>query len=154
MTLTKLTPAIKFTFTLAVVITILLIAFSNGAVDAQTVRNPTTATGTDAEPIGPLEWQMFSERVAGTGGGGGAAGGGGSFSNTVQPRTGNPVYGDVWMYNRRTGKIYRVFSQCAESDGGYTGNAGCLIAVRIYSSDRLDRHLPNPQVSDPPGLEW
>ncbi len=40
-----------------------------------------------------------------------------------------------------------------EENDGYSGDAGCLFAVRVYSGDRLGPYQPNPLTDDPPGFE-
>lgn len=94
------------------------------------------------------EWRMFGGNVAGTGGSGGSGG-----SNTITGSRGSVglrVTGATWLYNTKTGKIYRVWERCNEEDGG---GSGCPIAVPVFSADRLDRYLPNPATDDPPGFE-
>ena len=95
------------------------------------------------EILSSYEWRMFGGNVAGTGG---SAGGGQSI---VGGSTGSAVKGATWLYNTKTGKVYRVFERCA----GDEGSSGCLFAVPIFSADRLDDFLPNPATNDPPGRE-
>ena len=47
----------------------------------------------------------------------------------------------TWLYNAKTGKVYRVESQCAED----IGKSGCLMALPVFSTDRLSAFLPNPR---------
>lgn len=89
------------------------------------------------------EWRMFSGNVAGTGGSGNGA------NQFAVGRVGDSVYAKTWLYNAKTGKVYRVWERC----GGDNGGNGCLSAVPVFSSDRLDVYLPNPATDDPPGLE-
>lgn len=93
------------------------------------------------------EWRMFGGNVAGTGGSGGSGGSDTLTGSTGS--TGNAVKGATWLYNTKTGKVYRVFERCA----GDEGSSGCLFAVPIFSADRLDDFLPNPATNDPPGRE-
>ena len=46
----------------------------------------------------------------------------------------------TWLYNAKTGKVYRVLSKC----GGDSGQNGCLTALPVFSADRLSEFLPNP----------
>ena len=99
------------------------------------------------EQVVTEEWKMFSNNVAGTGGSGGGA------NEFASGGTGNPVIGTTWLYNTKTGKVYRVWSGCGEGRNGYSGDAGCLFAVQVYSGDRLGLYQPNPLTDDPPGFE-
>ena len=53
----------------------------------------------------------------------------------------------TWLYNAKTGKVYKVFSTCGED------SEGCLLAVPVLSADRLSEFLPNPGItpSEPGG---
>ncbi len=44
----------------------------------------------------------------------------------------------TWLHNAKTGKVYRVQFQCE----GATSD--CLIALPVFSADRLGEFLPNP----------
>ena len=46
----------------------------------------------------------------------------------------------TWLYNADTGKVYRVEFQCADD----IGESGCLVALPVFSADRLSTFLPNP----------
>ena len=121
---------------------------SGNVAEAQT-RDPLTDffEGAAADLLQGYEWRMFGGNVAGTGGSGGSGG-----SDTLPGSTGivgRGVYGETYLYNSKTGKVYRVFSQC----GGDEGANGCLIAMPVFSADRLDDFLPNPATGDLPGNE-
>ena len=66
------------------------------------------------------EWRMFAANVAGTGGSGGSDGVPGSVGRVVQS--------PVWLYNVKSGKVYRVFTQCGDDEGEY----GCLWAMPVF----------------------
>lgn len=76
------------------------------------------------------EWEMISQRVAGTGGSGG-----GGFAGI----SGAPVYGEVFLYNKRTGKVFRYFANCGESSPN-----GCVVPLRPLH-DMVGIPLPAPQ---------
>ena len=44
----------------------------------------------------------------------------------------------TWLHNAKTGKVYRVQFQCEGT------TSGCLIALPVFSADRLGEFLPNP----------
>lgn len=118
--------------------------FGGGWDDVASAQAPdplTEALGEAAalEILSGYEWRMFGGNVAGTGGSGG--------SDVVSGITGSSVIGATWLYNTKTGKVYRVLERCA----GDEGTAGCLFAVPVFSADRLDDFLPNPAANDPPG---
>lgn len=123
----------QLTFVLAAILLLLLGWLAGGSgnvVEAQS-----------ADPL--LEWRMFGGNVAGTGGSGG--------SDSLGGLTGRAVTGATWLYNAKSGKVYRVWEKCNEDDGG---GSGCLIAAPVFSADRLDVYLPNPATdNDLPGLE-
>ena len=85
---------------------------------------------TPADPQGAGNWEMFSQRVAGTGGTGSGGFGG---------LTGSPVYGTVYLYNRRTGKVFRIFENCGESQPN-----GCMVPLPTLH-DTPGIALPRPQ---------
>ena len=101
------------------------------------------------EILSTYEWRMFGGNVAGTGGSGGSAAGGQSLSSGSTGSVGRSVIGATWLYNTKTGKVYRVLERCAGDEGA----SGCLFAVPVFSGDRLDDYLPNPATNDPPGKE-
>lgn len=92
------------------------------------------------------EWRMFGGNVAGTGGSGG--GGGSELLTGSRGATGNPVIGATWLYNTKTGKVYRVWNRCGDDDPN-----GCLTALPVYYGSPLDTYLPNPAIEDPLGME-
>ena len=103
---------------------------------------PPPAPTSGEERLEGYEWRMFGGNVAGTGGSGG--------SDLLTGSAGHGVHGGAWLYNSRTGKVYRVFNQY----GGEDGANGCLLALPVFSADRLGDYLPNPATDgDPPGYE-
>ncbi len=93
------------------------------------VRTPAQVAG------GSADWDMISERVAGTGG---SAGGGQSFSSGL---TGSPVVGNVYLFNRRTGKVYRVFHDCGDD-----GANGCITPLSVVNENVYAQDTPTPTV--------
>ena len=72
-------------------------------------QSTTDTTDTETE----YEWDMISQNVAGTGGS--------SAGQASESSTGEPVHGNVFLFNKRTGKVYRFWAGC-ENDGPN----GCL----------------------------
>ncbi len=87
-----------------------------------------TTSGSQGSP----EWKMFSQRVAGFDGGGLYPGGSG--------------VGDVFLYNQRTGKAYRFFSNCGEQ-----GANGCFAVLSVLEGG-YPIVTPQPQAerTEPP----
>ncbi len=79
------------------------------------------------------DWEMIAQRVAGTGGG---AAGGQSHSGAIP---GNSIFGDVYLINKRTGRVYKVFDSC----GGTAGSNGCLAPLPAIDVD-ADVYAPIP----------
>ena len=86
------------------------------------------------------EWRMFSENVAGTGGSGGAGAGGESLSGGYRGSVGDAVRATTWLYNAKSGKVYRVYTKC----GGDEGTHGCLFAMPVFSGDPAGPVLAEP----------
>lgn len=88
--------------------------------------------------------------------GGYVAGKGGSGcsgrSDALPGLTGNigtPVYGQTWLWNTCTGKVYRIYFGCADEEG----QNGCKVSMPAFSADRLGDDLPSPAKDNLPGLE-
>ncbi len=77
-----------------------------------------------------FEWAMFGQRIV-------AAGGGGSDDDQQSPEMPVFVEGTSFLYNRRTGKVFRVFLGCGE----VLGRNGCLEELPVVR--------PNEQSPDP-----
>lgn len=88
----------------------------------------------DSDSGDTYEWEMVSQRVAGTGGSGG-----GAYSVGI---SGAPVYGTMFLYNKRTGKVFRYFENCGE-----TNPNGCVVPLRPLH-DMAGIPLPRPQGRD------
>ena len=132
----------KSQITFAAIAVVLLVAgwWAGGA---SNVVEAQSQDALEAALLQGYEWRMFGGNVAGTGGSGGG-------SDTYAGSTGSvglPVNGATWLYNTKTGKVYRVWERCNEEDGG---GSGCLVAAPVFSADRLDRYLPNPATDDDP----
>ena len=91
------------------------------------------------------EWRMFSNNVAGTGGSGGYSGQN-EFAVGSTGDVGKAVIGTTWLYNAKTGKVYRVYTGCGDDEGRY----GCLYAMPVFSPDRMDDYLPSPTAENSP----
>ena len=66
------------------------------------------------------EWVMHSNNASGTG-----------------------QLGQTWLYNTKTGKVYRLFEECG-SKGNEYGQGGCLSALPVWTGDRLADYAPYP----------
>ncbi len=85
----------------------LAIALSGMIVTGMLIGQSTTSTESE------YEWDMISQHVAGTGGG--------SAGQATEASAGEAVHGYVFLFNRRTGKVYRFWADC-DTDG----QNGCL----------------------------
>ncbi len=88
---------------------------------------------TETEPPLGYEWEMFSQRVAGYDGGGA---GGQSFSYGSD---GGEVFGITFVFNKRTGRVYRFFTRCDDEAAN-----GCFVALPAYDGSTL-LTTPSPQ---------
>lgn len=79
------------------------------------------------------DWEMFGQRVAGTGGAAGSVGGG---------YPGERVYGNVFLYNKRTGKSYLYFNSC--TSGGKEFNEGCFFNIPVTEDRGPLSPVPKP----------
>ena len=82
------------------------------------------------------EWEIVSQHVAGTGG---SAGGGQSHAGGS---SGNPVYGYVFLYSNRSGKVYRYFPGC--TSGGVESKEGCFFAIPVIDNRQGFQVTPQP----------
>ena len=87
------------------------------------------------------EWEIVSQHVAGTGG---SAGGGQSLAAGI---AGNPVYGYVFLYSNRSGKVYRYFPGC--TSGGVESSEGCFFAIPVIDERSGFQVTPQPNVGIP-----
>ena len=71
----------------------------------------------DTDPSGVQDWELVPGYPAGTGGGGQAIG------------SGLPVHSRMFLYNKRTGKVYRYFENC--TSGGVEEDGGCFYMIRV-----------------------
>lgn len=102
-------------FAAACLFLLVMVVGSNRAVEAQTPE-PVMLQN----EIGT--WQMFGANVAGTGGTDSYTVG--SFS--VPGQTGDAVYGRTYIYNTKTGSVYRVFTGCGDDQPN-----GCLVPLPV-----------------------
>ena len=76
------------------------------------------------------EWEMFSGNVVALE----AAGGGSTGSEATSAE------GPVFIYNTRTGKVYRIFTGCGE-----LGVNGCIEALPVVMEGQFTTVVPQPQ---------
>ena len=78
------------------------------------------------------EWEMFSGNVVAL-----EVTGGGSTGNEAGPTS---TEGPVFIYNTRTGKVYRIFTGC-----GDLGVNGCIEALPVVMEGQFTTVVPQPQ---------
>ena len=78
------------------------------------------------------EWEMFSGNVVAL-----AAAGGGSAGSGTNPTS---AEGPTFIYNTRTGKVYRIFTGC-----GDLGVNGCIEALPVVMEGQFTTVVPQPQ---------
>ncbi len=78
------------------------------------------------------EWEMFSGNVVAL-----EATGGGSTGSEAGPTS---AEGPVFIYNTRTGKVYRIFTGC-----GDLGVNGCIEALPVVMEGQFTTVVPQPQ---------
>ena len=110
----------------------LMVGASEPTVLAQTTPPAETVVESD------LEWEMFSGNIAGYGG---AAAGAGTSNTFAFPQTttvpGGTQVSTVFLYNRRTGKAYRYFSNCDTN-----GSNGCMAALGVIELSTATTSVP------------
>ena len=77
------------------------------------------------------EWEMFSGNVVAL-----PSAGGGSTTGTGS----TSVEGPLFIYNTRTGKVYRIFTGC-----GDLGVNGCIEALPVVMEGQFSTVVPQPQ---------
>lgn len=90
-------------------------------------QSTTETADTEAE----YEWDMISQNVSGTGG---SSAGQASISSA-----GEPVHGIVFLFNKRTGKVYRFWRECGDDAPN-----GCLDPLPIFGLDPTYTLTPTP----------
>lgn len=82
------------------------------------------------------EWEMFSGNVVAL-----EATGGGSVGSGATAETGpTSAEGPLFIYNTRTGKVYRIFTGC-----GDLGVNGCIEALPVVMEGQFTTVVPQPQ---------
>ena len=77
------------------------------------------------------EWDMISQNVAGTGGS--------SAGQATESSAGEPVHGTVFLFNKRTGKVYRYWADCGDD-----APHGCLDPLPVFGLDPTYTLTPTP----------
>lgn len=78
------------------------------------------------------EWEMFSGNVVALEAAGGSSSGSGTSPTSVE--------GPLFIYNTRTGKVYRIFTGC-----GDLGVNGCIEALPVVMEGQFTTVVPQPQ---------
>ena len=122
--------------TVAAIAAIFIIGLMVGASEPTVLAQTTPPTETVVESY--LEWEMFSGNIAGYGG---AAAGAGTSNTFAFPQTttvpGGTQVSTVFLYNRRTGKAYRYFSNCDTN-----GTNGCMAALGVIELSAATTSVP------------
>ena len=79
------------------------------------------------------DWEMFGQPVAGTGGSAGSVGAG---------FPGESVRGGVFLYNKRTGKVYLYFTGCTSN--GQELDGGCFSSLAVFGDNPNVSVTPTP----------
>lgn len=82
------------------------------------------------------EWEMFSGNVVALEATGGGLVGSGTTADTGPTSAEGPVF----IYNTRTGKVYRIFTGC-----GDLGINGCIEALPVVMEGQFTTVVPQPQ---------
>ena len=75
------------------------------------------------------EWELIAGRVAGYAGG--------------QALFGGAEQGEMYLYNKRTGKVYKYFAECASGDAEAQG--GCFYGLPVLDTRDGFWITPTPQ---------
>ena len=84
---------------------------------------------TGSQPTG-MDWEMISQRVAV-----GAGGGQSTFP-------GERLSGEMFLYNRRTGKVYLRFTGCTSN--GQDLDGGCFASIAVFGDNPAVDVTPTP----------
>ena len=90
-------------------------------------QSTTDTTDTETE----YEWDMISQHVAGTGGS--------SAGQATEASAGEAVHGIVFLFNKKTGKVYRFWSDCGDDAPN-----GCLDPLPVFGLDPSYTLTPTP----------
>ena len=122
----------------AAITAIFIIGLMVGASEPTVLAQTTPPAETVVESDPDLEWEMFSGNIAGYGG---AAAGTGTSNTFAFPQTttvpGGTQVSTVFLYNRRTGKAYRYFSNCDTN-----GTNGCMAALGVIELSAATTSVP------------
>ena len=109
-----------------------LVVVALAAVGLLVAQSPTTSTTTTASADNH-DWELVPGSVAGWPGSA-------SSSSTASVEAGW-VFGDMFLYNKSTGKAYRYFDDCGDS-----APAGCFGAIPVLEeADAMLAVTPKPQ---------
>ena len=73
------------------------------------------------------DWEMFSQNVA-------------AAQSSTASGSEYRVTGSIFLYNKKTGKVFRVFEGCGE-----LGQNGCVEAIPVLAEGHLGTLVPAPQ---------
>ena len=97
--------------------------FLAGLLIGQVVVTPPAPTTANTETS--ADWVMLSQEVAGCGG------------------TEGQVHASLFLYNQRSGKVYRVYTDCGEQNAD-----GCAVPLPVLDEGVHATVVPRPQSDD------
>ena len=108
-----------------------------GMVLGQTMEETMEETQAETPDSYTGEWEMFSGNVV-------ALEAAGSSSATTGTLTERFTEAPTFIFNTRTGKVYRIFSGCDD-----LGENGCIEALPIVMEGQYTTVVPQPQIGGP-----
>jgi len=91
---------------------------------------------TDSADSDTGEWEMFSGNIVALE----ATGGGSAGTGTTADAAPTSAEGPLFIYNTRTGKVYRIFTGCDD-----LGINGCIEALPVVMEGQFTTVVPRPQ---------
>lgn len=91
---------------------------------------------TDSADSDTGEWEMFSGNIVALEATGGGSGGTGTTADAGPTSAEGPLF----IYNTRTGKVYRIFTGCDD-----LGINGCIEALPVVMEGQFTTVVPRPQ---------
>lgn len=97
--------------------------FLAGLLIGQVVVTPPAPSAANSATV--ADWVMVSQEVAGSGG------------------TEGQVHAALFLYNQRSGKVYRVYTDCGDQ-----GADGCAVPLPVLDEGIHSTVVPRPQSDD------
>lgn len=111
-----------------------------GMVLGQSMEETMEETQAETPDSDTGKWEMFSGNVV-------ALEAAGTSSATTGTQTDAPRSAEApnFIFNTRTGKVYRIFTGCGED----LGKNGCIEALPVVQEGQYTTVVPQPQVGGP-----